>query len=442
MDFDEFRELAVSSGTVPVLEIQAPCKIASAKTLVGKGKVAEIAEAVKALGAHLVIFSHPLTPAQTRNLEDEMQCRVIDRIDLILHIFAARAHTFEGKLQVELAQLHHLSTRLVRGWSHLERQKGGIGLRGPGETQLEVDRRLIRGRIASIEKQLEKVRKDRFFRRHARERANRATVALVGYTNSGKSSLFNALCNAHAYVANQLFATLDPTLRSLGIPEFGDVVLADTVGFIRDLPHELINAFRATLEETRTANLLLHVIDASDPEQHYKMKEVVEVLTHIGAEAVPSLLVFNKIDLLDHQYLLNNPGHCHPRSAKDPSFIIMDPRFRGDDKHREGTCPGLLRSYDHQPDEIEYDSSGKPTKVWVSALTGAGLQNLLKAIAVLLSEDIVEQKVHLLPTEGKIRSALYDIEAVVSEYVELDGSYTLVVHLPRQVLMKILHGTS
>ena len=393
MDRDEFYELAVSSGATPVLEIQAPCKAFSAYTLVGKGKVDEIAQAVKALGAHLVIFNHPLTPAQTRNLEDEIQCRVIDRIDLILDIFASRARTFEGKLQVELAQLQHLSTRLVRGWSHLERQKGGIGLRGPGETQLEVDRRLIRGRITSIQKQLEKVRQDRLGRRRTRERANKATVALVGYTNSGKSSLFNALCNADAYVADQLFATLDPTLRSLMLPEFGHVVLADTVGFIRELPHELIDAFRATLEETRTATLLLHVIDASDPECQYKMKEVMEVLTHIGAETVPSLFVLNKVDLLDNQ-----------------------------------------------PVNIEYDASHRPIKVWVSALTGEGLPNLLKAMAVLLSEDMVEQEVRLSSIQGKIRNELYKREAVISEHVELDGGYTLVVHLPRQVLMKILRG--
>lgn len=390
-DFDEFHELAVSAGISPALEIHAICRSACVKYLIGKGKVEEIHQAVKAHGADLVIFSHDLTPAQTRNIERKIECRVVDRVDLILDIFAQRAQTFEGKLQVELAQLQHLSTRLIRGWTHLERQKGGIGLRGPGETQLEVDRRLIRGRIKAITKRLDKVRKDRSGRRRTRHRANISTVALVGYTNAGKSTLFNALSDSDAYVADQLFATLDPTLRALHLSEFGKVVLADTVGFVRDLPHDLVDAFRATLEETRDADVLLHVIDAVDPESRYKMSEVNKVLEQIEADEVPALLVFNKVDLMD----------------------------------------------DETP-HIEYNAAGRPVKVWVSAVSGQGLSELKQAIVDILSEDIVEQEISLSSTQGKLRSTLYNLDAVVSEQVALDGSYELVVRLPRQKLMRLL----
>lgn len=390
-DIDEFHELAVSASIEPVLEMNAICRLPSIKFLIGKGKVDEIRQAVKAHCADLVIFSHDLSPAQTRNIEGAIECRVIDRVALILDIFAQRAKTFEGKLQVELAQLQHMSTRLVRGWTHLERQKGGIGLRGPGETQLEVDRRLIRGRIKAITKNLDKVRQDRSGRRRTRSRANISTVALVGYTNAGKSTVFNKLSNACAYVADKLFATLDPTLRSLHLSEFGKIVLADTVGFVRDLPHELVDAFRATLEETKDADVLLHVVDAADPELHFKMAEVAKVLAQIDAETVPQLLVYNKIDLLDD---------CAAR--------------------------------------IEYDESGRPLKVWVSAVTGEGMDVLKQAIVEILSKDVVEQTVCLLSTQGSVRNALYDLDAVVSEQVGLDGSYELVVRLPRLKLIKLL----
>ncbi len=266
-DLLEFSDLAISAGAVPLATVTASRKTPDARYYVGSGKAEEIRALVDAEQAELVIFNHELSPSQERNLEKLLQARVLDRTGLILDIFAQRARSFEGKLQVELAQLKHLSTRLIRGWTHLERQKGGIGLRGPGETQLETDRRLLGQRIKQIHKRLEKVRGQRAQGRRARERAEVPTVSLVGYTNAGKSTLFNRLCNAEVYAADQLFATLDPTLRRLELPGFGPVVLADTVGFIRQLPHELVAAFRSTLEETLEADLLLHVIDAHDPER-------------------------------------------------------------------------------------------------------------------------------------------------------------------------------
>src|SRR5690554_3088322 len=270
----------------------------NARTLVGSGKLEEIRQAIAQHQAELVLINHELTPSQERNLERELECRVLDRTGLILDIFAQRARSHEGKLQVELAQLEHSITRLVRGWTHLDRQKGGIGLRGAGETQLEIDQRLVRGRIKAIHKSLAKVRSQRHQSRRARRRAEIPTVSLVGYTNAGKSSLFNRLSDAGSYVADQLFATLDSTLRRLELPEFGPAILADTVGFVRDLPHQLVEAFRATLEESTEASLLLHVVDCSN-EQRQALKEQVDlVLAEIGAAEVPTLLVYNKVDLL------------------------------------------------------------------------------------------------------------------------------------------------
>ncbi|MCK4870953.1 MAG: GTPase HflX, partial [Gammaproteobacteria bacterium] len=280
-DLQEFQELARSAGVEVVAIITGKRAGPAAKYLIGSGKAKEIADLVANEEVDLVIFNHELTPAQERNLEITFECRVLDRTGLILDIFAQRARSFEGSLQVELAQLQHLSTRLVRGWSHLERQKGGIGLRGPGETQLEVDRRLIRNRIKMINKRLAKVRMQRAQQRRARKRKELITVSLVGYTNAGKSTLFNRLTTADVHAADQLFATLDPTLRRVELPDIGNIILVDTVGFIRHLPHDLVEAFHATLEESAEADLLLHVVDAHDPERREKMLAVNTVLEEI-----------------------------------------------------------------------------------------------------------------------------------------------------------------
>jgi GTP-binding protein HflX len=334
----EFKELALSARLKCVELVLLNRKTPNAKYFVGSGKAQEIAELVKAHRAHQVLLNHALSPSQKRNLEELFKCSVIDRTELILYIFALRARTFEGKLQVELAQLEYAATRLVRGWTHLERQKGGIGLRGgPGEKQLEVDRRLLRQRIKTIEQRLEKVRKQRDLGRRARQRADIPTVSLIGYTNAGKSTLFNRLTRSDVYVADQLFATLDPTLRRISFPQTGTIILADTVGFIRELPHNLVNAFHATLEETLQATLLLHIIDAQNPEREHYLEEVQKVLTQIQAENVPQLQVFNKLDLL--------PGQA-PR--------------------------------------IDRNQEGQPIRVWLSATTGAGLELLHQVIAEIL----------------------------------------------------------
>jgi GTP-binding protein HflX len=335
----EFNELAVAAGATPVATITGTRKIPEPKYYVGSGKVAEIQAAITATQAEIVLVNHPLSPAQQRNLEQDLQCRVLDRTTLILDIFAQRARTFEGKLQVELAQLQHMASRLVRGWTHLERQRGGIGLRGPGETQLETDRRLIRTRIKHITKRLEKVRQQRAQGRRARVRSRLPAISLVGYTNTGKSTLFNKLTGSKVYVANQPFATLDPTLRRTYLPNGEFAVLADTVGFIRQLPHDLVEAFSATLEETRDADLLLHVIDAQSNMKEEQVKEVNAVLTEIEAQQVPQLLVYNKIDLIDD---------CEPR--------------------------------------IERMLNGYPRRVWVSAVTGAGIDLLQQAIIECLEK--------------------------------------------------------
>jgi len=337
-DPGEFRELVISAGVEPVGTVTGSRKQPSPRFFVGDGKLEEIRAAVAAAEADVVLFNHSLSPSQERNIERELQCRVLDRTGVILDIFAQRARTHEGKLQVELAQLQHMSTRLVRGWTHLERQKGGIGLRGPGETQLETDRRLLRERIKSINKRLEKVRRQRDQGRRARVRADLPTVSLVGYTNAGKSTLFNRITSSDVYTADQLFATLDPTMRRLELPDIGAVILADTVGFIRHLPHKLVESFRATLEETNEAALLLHVIDCYDERRDDNIAQVENVLAEIGADEVPVLQVFNKTDLLD-------------------DFV---PRV---DRNQEGV----------------------PVRAWVSAVTGDGLQGLFDAVVERLA---------------------------------------------------------
>jgi GTP-binding protein HflX len=294
---EELKRLSQSDGLKTLATVEGRRDRPDSALFAGSGKVEEIAMAVQHTGADLVIFNHELSPAQERNLETHLQCRVIDRTSLILDIFAQRARSHEGKLQVELAQLERLSTRLVRGWTHLERQRGGIGLRGPGETQLETDRRLLGKRVKSLKEKLTKLKRQRDIQRRARRRAQVLSVSLVGYTNAGKSTLFNSLTHAAAYTADQLFATLDTTTRKIFIPECGPVVLSDTVGFIKHLPHTLVEAFRATLEETIQADLLLHIVDASSHIRDQQMDEVNKVLAEIGADNIQQIVVLNKIDL-------------------------------------------------------------------------------------------------------------------------------------------------
>ena len=292
----EFELLVASAGASKLALFQGRRQAPDAATFAGKGKVAEIASAVRSQGADLVLFNHELTAAQQRNLEQALECRVIDRPALILDIFALRAKSREGQLQVELAQLQRLSTRLVRGWTHLERQKGGIGLRGPGETQLETDRRLLGKRVSLLKERLKQLERQRAVQRRARSKGHLLSASLVGYTNAGKSTLFNALTKAGAYAADQLFATLDTTSRRTFVEDAGTIILSDTVGFIRDLPHALVAAFHATLEETASADLLLHVVDAASPDREQQIAAVARVLSEIGAAQVPQILVWNKID--------------------------------------------------------------------------------------------------------------------------------------------------
>lgn len=380
----EFMELVRSAGVESAAFITAGCRHLNSRFFIGPGKVEEIHQLVVLHDVDVVLFNHALSPSQERNLEKELKCRVIDRIGLILDIFAQRARTFEGKLQVELAQLRYISTRLVRGWTHLERQKGGIGLRGPGETQLETDRRLLSARIKSISRRLEKVRKQREQGRRSRQRAEVSQVSLVGYTNAGKSTLFNRVTESVVYVADQLFATLDPTLRRIDLPDIGPVVLADTVGFIRHLPHKLVEAFRATLEETCQAGLLLHVIDSHDPERLENMDQVHSVLKEIDADEVPQLEVFNKIDLLQ----------------------------------------------DVEP-KIQRNDEGRPVRVWVSAVTGDGVDLLQEAIKELLSDNMLQGQLILKPAQGRIRSRLYKLGAIRSEVCSESGDLVLDICLPR-----------
>ena len=395
----EFEELVLSAGGDPIELVVGSRSTPHAKTFVGSGKVEQIRELVVLHKAELVIFNHTLSPSQERNLEAVLECRVLDRTGLILDIFAQRARTHEGKLQVELAQLRHMSTRLIRGWTHLERQKGGIGMRGPGETQLETDRRLLRVRIKSIENRLEKVRKQRDQGRRSRMRASTPTVSLVGYTNAGKSTLFNRITDAGVYVEDQLFATLDPTMRRINLQNVGQAVLADTVGFISHLPHRLIEAFRATLEEASHSSLLLHVIDACDDERQRNIEQVEEVLSEIGAAQLPQLKIYNKIDLLERH-----------------------------------------------PPRIDRDAEGHPIAVWLSAQSGEGVDLLFQALAECLGKEVVCGTLSfpavLPPALAKFRSHLYENTAIEKEQYQEDGSSYLTIRIPKIELLKILGSES
>ena len=374
----ELHELAKSAGAQPVAALISKRDQADPRFFIGRGKVEELAHLVSADEAELVIFNNPLSPSQERNLENELKVRVLDRTGLILDIFAQRAQSYEGKLQVELAQLRHLSTRLVRGWTHLERQKGGIGLRGPGETQLETDKRLIGKRITQLGKRLDKVDRQREQGRRARRRSEVPVVGLVGYTNAGKSTLINALTGAGVYAADQLFATLDPTLKRFPLGPDRYVILADTVGFVRDLPHELVAAFRSTLQETVEADLLLHVIDASDTRMQETIAEVDRVIQEIGADAVPQVRVMNKID----------------------QMADMTPH-------------------------LDRDESDRIAQVWVSAQTGAGLDLLAEALKERLGGRMLVRDLRLGPADGHIRATLYRVAKVIRESHDEQGGWLM-----------------
>ncbi len=383
-DETEFRSLALAAGAEVAGAVTATLRQVNPRYLIGTGKLEELRQLLDSTCAEIVLVDHRLSPAQQRNLEQALDRRVIDRTGLILDIFAQRARTHEGKLQVELAQMEHLATRLVRGWTHLERQKGGIGLRGPGETQLETDRRLIAVRIRSLGERLARVARQRRTAGQKRRKEEMPTVSLVGYTNAGKSTLFNLLTRAGVLVADQLFATLDPTLRRVTLPDGTAVILADTVGFIRDLPHELVAAFRSTLEETRESRLLLHVIDASDPAHEERIDDVVKVLEEIGADHLPRVQVYNKTDIL-----------------------------------------GL-------PPRVDRAETGMATRVWLSSRTGDGVDALLGVIAEYLHVALMKCTVEVPAAEARLRARLYALGAVTAERLRDDGSFEIDLELDRR----------
>ena len=387
----ELHELAISSGVNVVKSIKVKRNLPNPQYFIGSGKVQEFADFVSENEIDLVIVSADLSPSQERNLEKKLSCQVMDRTGLILDIFALRANSFEGRLQVELAQLKHLSTRLVRGWTHLERQKGGIGLRGPGETQLETDRRLIGGRIKYLKKRLEKVHKQRDLGRKSRVKNALPMVALAGYTNAGKSTLFNTLTEAKVFADDQLFATLDSTIRRVILPGSGEAVVADTVGFIQDLPHDLVEAFKSTLEETRQANVILHVVDASDEYSHDKIDQVEDIINEIGASKVPSILVMNKIDCLED---------ASPR--------------------------------------VDKNQQGEVYRVWISAKTGEGIDLLYQALSEQLSGMMTQALIALDVTSSYIRSEIHNVGYVVSEKMDDFGQWTLEINVTKHYLSKLL----
>lgn len=388
-DLTEFELLVDSAGAQRVELVTGSRMRPDAKYFVGSGKAQEIAELVSTHDADIVIFNHSLSPSQERNLETLAKCRVLDRTGLILDIFAQRARTYEGKLQVELAQLNHLSTRLVRGWTHLERQKGGIGLRGPGETQLETDRRLLQTRVNQLKSKLEKVRQTRAQGRARRQKSDVPTISLVGYTNAGKSTLFNRLVDENIYAADKLFATLDPTLRRLDWQGVGRVVLVDTVGFVRHLPHELVESFHATLEETLEADLLLHVIDSASEDMHEQIQAVKEVLAEIDNE-VPVLNVYNKIDLTD------------------------------------------------EPARIGYAKAGEPNRVYVSSKANLGMEELSLAVQKLLTGTLTTFDLTLPYNAGQFKNTLYELGVIMEESYDDTGHERLSVRLPNERLKQLL----
>ena len=386
--------MARSAGATVVGTLAARLERPNPRYFVGTGKAEELKAHKIALDADLILVNHALSPVQERNLEQLTECRVVDRTGLILDIFAQRARSHDGKLQVELAQLKHMSTRLVRGWTHLERQRGGaIGLRGPGETQLEIDRRLLSARVKQLQKRLDKVEVQRGQARRSRERSALPVVALVGYTNAGKSTLFNALTGAGVYAADQLFATLDPTLRRIDGLACGPIVLADTVGFIRDLPHDLVAAFRSTLAEAREADLLLHVIDASDPERDTRVADVEAVLAEIGASDLPQVLVYNKIDRLDSTVL-----------------------------------------------RVEHFERDGPLRVWTSARDGIGIESLLAAIGEALASERIHRVLELPAASGRLRARLHELGMIASEQA-MDSGWRIEIDAPR-ALIEPLFGMS
>lgn len=386
---DELEALAVSAGAEVVDRLIIRRNRPDPRYFIGRGRMEEIQARVAVEGIEAVLVNHPLSPSQGRNLERALCCRVLDRTELILDIFAQRARSHEGKLQVELAQLRHMASRLVRGWTHLERQKGGIGMRGPGETQLEMDRRMLGVRIRQLEKRLQRVQKQREQGRQSRRKRDVATVSLVGYTNAGKSTLFNALTQAEVYADDRLFATLDTTLRRLELSHGDAVVLADTVGFIRDLPHQLVAAFRSTLEESVQSQLLLHVIDASDPERAAGIEEVEKVLADIGAHELPRLRVYNKTDLIGGR----------PR--------------------------------------VTFNQDAGVTEVWLSAVSGEGLELLHEEVRRLQGTERVHGRIRLTPSQGRLRSRLFELGEVLGEQTEACGDLLMEIEIRRTDLERL-----